>query len=116
MANTIYIACEAHGVAGAAVEYSHLKLQRDIKKFKKMATKEMARDLHAILARSLTAMLPDIMLSGTAVDAYGERYTQDTFDSDLVALAIYDHIGNDKQIALMMPRFGNLANFNKEVA
>lgn len=108
MANSIYIACGAHGVAGACVEYSHLKLQRDIKAVKKQWTKEQAKQLHAVLAESLSAMLPEIMAHGCATDAYGEFYTQETFDQDLVCLAVYDHYGNGKQIGLVMPRFGNL--------
>lgn len=104
MANSIYIACGAHGVAGAAVEYTHLKLVRDIKKVRKLYTKEQAQQLHQILAKSLTAMLPEIMANGIAKDAYGETYTKETFDSDLVCLAVYDHIGNNKQIGLVMPR------------
>ena len=104
MSNTIYIACGAHGVEGAAVEYSHLKLVRDIKKVKKLFNKEQAKELHKILATSLTAMLPEIMSNGWAVDAYGERYTKETFDQDLVCLAVYDHYGNGKQIGLVMPR------------
>jgi hypothetical protein len=112
MSNTIYIACGAHGVAGASVEYTRLKLERSIKKAKKVFNKEQAKELHKIMAQSLTAMLPEIIANGTAVDSYGEVYNKETFDQDLVCLAIYDHIGNGSQIALMMPRFGNLANFH----
>jgi hypothetical protein len=104
MSNTIYIACGAHGVSGASVEYSHLKLQRDIKAAKKMWTKQQAQHLHKILSTTLTTMLPEIMTNGWAVDSYGERYTRETFDQDLVCLAVYDHIGNNKQIGLIMPR------------
>ena len=111
MANTIYIACGAHGVAGATVEYTHLKLVRDIKKARKLWTKEQAKNLHQILATSLTNMLPEIMANGIAKDAYGETYTKEIFDQDLVCLAVYDHIGNDKQIGLMMPR----SNFNSTI-
>jgi hypothetical protein len=109
--NTIFIACDAHGVAGAGVEITQLKLQRDIKAVKKQWTKEQAKKLHTILANTLSAMLPEIMAHGCATDAYGEFYTKETFDQDLVCLAIYDHIGNGKQISLMNPRvyaFGNL--------
>lgn len=104
MSNTIYIACGAHGVQGASVEYSHLKLQRDIKAAKKLYTKQEAQQLHKILSMTLSAMLPNIMSTGQAVDSYGEHYTRETFDQDLVCLAVYDHIGNNKQIALIMPR------------
>ena len=104
MTQTIYIACGAHGVSGACVEYSHLKLVRDIKTAKKRFTKQEAQQLHKILSTTLTAMLPEIMSNGWAVDAYGERYNKETFDQDLVCLAVYDHVGNGSQIGLVMPR------------
>ena len=97
----IFIACGAHGISGAAVEYTDSSLRKLIKQTKKRFTAEQCRDLHKILKTELATMLPKIMEHGLAKDSYGEYYTTEKFDTDLVYLAVYDHIGNNKQIGLV---------------
>ena len=96
--STVNIACTFHGVAGAVVQTT----ERDIKRATKQAKREFGKDgckkLHAILARELTAMLPQIAKFGNAVDSYGEFYTNETFDADLLLLAVYDSVGNKRSI------------------
>lgn len=103
--NAVYIACGAHGVRGAVVETTHTIITRNITRARKKFGAENCKKLHEILARSLTAMMPQIMNQGYAVDEFGEYYTEETFDSDLVLLAVYDHVGNGRQIGVTTSPF-----------
>jgi hypothetical protein len=89
-----------HGVKGACVQYTDKELRRDIKEARKLWTKTDAQKMVEILRKTLTDMLPDIINKGISRDPFGEIYTKEIFDQDLVCLAVYDHIGNDRPIAL----------------
>ena len=41
------------------------------------------------------------MKKGSAVSSDGEVYDKQTFDDDLVHVAVYDHLANKKQIHLI---------------
>lgn len=103
----IVIACGAHGVKGAAVEYSDRLLRKEIKKVRKTLSKAQCQQLHKVLSHTLSDMLPTIAQYGMAIDAFGETYTKVTFDQDLVMLAVYDHVGNDSMIGLVKPTVFN---------
>lgn len=95
------IICEMHGVSGAVVEITTEKLAESIAEAKQLFTKDQCRKLHKILKTELTRMLPMIAHYKYAVDSFGEFYDTQTFDDDLVLLAVYDHIGNGKKITLL---------------
>ena len=99
----IVIAHEPHGVKGAAVQYTDRGLRREIKKVKKTVNKALCQQMHQMLSKSLSDMLPTIKQHGMAIDAYGETYTKAKFDQDLVLLAVYDLIGNGRLINIFKP-------------
>ena len=97
---TIQIACTYHGVPHAVVITTHDQIVDIIKQVSEMYSKKQCRNIHKSLAKDLSKMLPDIIAKGSSVSSEGEYYTRETFNQDLVCLAVYDHIGNNKQIAL----------------
>lgn len=101
MAKNVYIACTPHGVTGAASQTTFKDIEKCIRTARKKFGVEGSRKMHAVLAKNLSNMLPQIMKVGFAYDEFGERYDADAFDSDLVWLAVYDHVGNGKKIAIM---------------
>ena len=96
----IFIACGYHGVKGATVETTERELHKAIKSVKSEMSKDMCRMLHSTLSKSLSEMLPDMISKGTAIDKYGEHYDREKFNDDLLAVGVYDHIGNNKRIGL----------------
>jgi hypothetical protein len=97
--DTIVIACTPHGVAGACVEYTHGELVELINSVPFDAV--TCSKLHKTLKRELSKMLPRIAQGKMATDRYGELYDKAKFDMDLVHLAVYDYLGNGRQIALV---------------
>ena len=65
-------------------------------------SKDMIKQMHLNLVKELKAMLPAIMKGESPTDSHGEVYTKQTFDDDLIHLAVYDHLANGKRIHLMM--------------
>jgi hypothetical protein len=96
---TLQIACTYHGVPHAIVITTHDKIVNTIQQVTQMYSKKQCRNIHKSLAKDLSNMLPDIVANGFSF-CNGEFYNRETFNEDLVCLAVYDHIGNDKQIAL----------------
>ena len=105
LSGPIFISMGAHGVSGAAVQTTDSDIRgmmRDVKKLMRrdnVSTDEL-KEVHAALARELSAMLPKMAKDGFAIDSHGEYYDSHTFDNDLVLCAVYDHIANGKSITL----------------
>jgi len=104
--DSVYINCSAHGVNGAAVESSKSLIDsirnQVIQAIRSgQITKDQVGQMHKHLAKELTKMLPSIMKKGSAVSSDGEVYDKETFDADLVHMAVYDHVANGKLINLM---------------
>jgi hypothetical protein len=98
---TIQIACEYHGVPHAVVLTTHETIVNTINEVSQMYSKKQCRNIHKSLAKDLAKMLPSIVANGSAISSNGEFYNREIFNQDLVCLAVYDHLGNDKQIALI---------------
>lgn len=103
--NTIFINCGPHGVRGAAVETTHdmITSLRDTLLSaiqNKEITKNEIRSMHSQLAAELTKIFPEILKTGRAYSDILGNYDKETFDADLVHLAVYDHVGNGKQIVI----------------
>lgn len=102
MTTQIQIVCAHHGVAGASVFTTHENLLEILDYVKQTNTKKECRKLHAYLKKELSRMLPDIVSKGKAKSSDGDIVTKDDFNEDLICLAIYDHVGNDKQIGIFI--------------
>jgi hypothetical protein len=101
----LYIMMSNHGVNGVAVQTTHADIQnaiRDVKRLMKRdkVTQNQLKQIHANLAEQLKKMAMDIARHGNAISSTGEFYDKQTYDNDLVACAIYDHIANGKPIAI----------------
>lgn len=97
--DTIVIACGAHGMPGVCVETTDSDVREAIAQASTLKRKQV-RKLHQMLVKNLKKMLPAIKSGKTVRDPHGELYTKEIFDADLVWLAVYDHVGNGKQIGL----------------
>jgi hypothetical protein len=99
----LYIMMGPHGVDGVAVETNDSAIRDTIRQISKAMKRDHIsprelKQIHMSLAAELTKMLPSIAQHGNAVDSKGEFYDTQTFDTDLVLCAVYDHLANGTPI------------------
>lgn len=98
----IVISLGSHGLKGFAVQTTHEIVLDAIELAKSTYTRQECEQLRNILVRELRNGSGAIMSGKTFVDSYGELYDKQKFNDDLVWVAIYDHVANNKPIGLMM--------------
>jgi hypothetical protein len=90
-----------HGVTGTAVDTTTECIEtilNDIKQENIPKTEIMS--MYLTLRDDLNSMTKQIASSGVAKSQFGDLYTKKEFDADLIYVCLYDHLANDKQLAI----------------
>jgi hypothetical protein len=97
------IRLDPNGLTGVGVETNEQQMDKVWADIPQHYPQQTYKDLADALRKSLKAMLPSIVKNGYATDVYGEFYSKEIFDTDLMYLAAYDYIGYGKGISIQQP-------------
>ena len=98
MTDKILIDLTPNGLLGVSVLTEKTIVDEGVRTFP--FTKARARKLVKLLKQQVRTHLPTIMRGETYYDGF-ETMDKQKFDDDLVCLAIYDYIGNNKPITVV---------------